>query len=126
MKDVIETLLNVKDGDNLEVETTEGYELSLYVVDVHRREVEYYDGIPHKGVLKVSAEVDQKEVDYEEDDDALNLPSPSVTIRAEEPKPGNWYNEEVEVWDPVVDEDNVIIRDEYKDLGEPTKVEVVA
>jgi hypothetical protein len=118
MNDVIETLLRVEedDAERIEVEV-DGKTLPLYVVEAFRREVEYYDGIPHKGVLRIETELDGDVEDYD-------IPTHSVTLRATEPKPGNWYGFETTVWDPVVNEETEIVRDEYNDLGKPTNVEV--
>jgi len=120
-KDIAETLIDAGNailGDYPEIVADIGGETyRIQITDKHVRRVEYYDGIPHKGELTVSGEV----VDDIED---KGLPTCSVKIRAEEPRRDNWYNPTAEVWDPVVNGANEIVKDEYEDLGKITRIKV--
>jgi hypothetical protein len=102
-------------GDVLRLTTDDGETYKVHVVD----SVDYITGGAGDGHLSTSLELDTEEHAVPEDFDTC-----SVHLHASETYT-EWRDVTIANWEPVVDEDNVITEDKYRDLGTVTDVEVV-
>ena len=107
----IDELLAHERGDKITF-VAGGVEYQGTVTGIDHDPVDYADGIPISGRIKVDIDVSSETYD------TTNLPSEFVTIRATE-RPGNsWKDVRVSVWDPVVDDGGTIVEDDYRKLGD--------
>jgi len=107
----VDQLLELDSGDSVELEL-DGDTYSGVVTTWHHDSAEKYaDSVPVKGRLSIGVELDNQSVSEHD------CPSHNVSILVTESRPERWDDPDVQIWEPVTDEDNYIVEEQYTDLG---------
>lgn len=122
MSELMDALTALEQGDDITITVAregEELELDVYVLDIRREESERRGYAYLKGSLSVDLELTNSAVERLQDfeGDWLRNATHRVDIRAKEPRPGEWENLTVDMWDPVA-EGGELVSHEWTDLGE--------
>jgi hypothetical protein len=116
MSALINSLRKTTKGDTVTL-TVRDTMLTGEVTHYHRTPAESYDGVPVRGSLIVHLELDAETFE------AQDYPTESVEVRATERRPGRWEDATATVWDPITDDETIIL-DDWMILGDLEDVEV--
>jgi len=112
----IDRLCDLEEGDTVTL-TVRETTLTGDVTHRHRTPAESYDGVPVRGSLIINIELNAET--YQEG----NYPTETVEVQALERRPGRWGDATATVWDPVVEDDTIVL-DDWMILGDLEDVEV--
>ncbi|MFC6720921.1 hypothetical protein ACFQGT_00035 [Natrialbaceae archaeon GCM10025810] len=114
---VIDDLQELEHGDRVRL-AIDGGNYSGVVTEYYHEPLEYENGIPINGSLRIGVELDNETVDR------TDVKTHTLAIDSKE-KRGGFTDPEATIWEPATDDSDRIVGDEYRTLGVVKSVEVV-